>query len=609
MRKGRFSPVISLALLVSGLAFAQNETKLDYTVTLADPVHHRVHVTMTYDPETAGDQVQLPVWNALYQVRDFAKNVLAVQASSQAGEKLPLRQVDKTTWEFQPKPGWVVLDYDIILDETGPFGAQFNEHHAFFNLAEVLMYPVNGRELPIALRYEQVPATWKLAIALPSQNVPSPTPGAAVGYVLHASNYDRLVDSPCELGEFSENDFEQGGARYRVVVDANAADYDGPKLVDALKKITAAETAWMNDRPFDSYLFIYHFPRGPAGGGMEHAYSTAIDHSASELKDLRSIESVSAHEFFHLWNVKRIRPQSLEPIDYVHENYTRALWFSEGVTTTVADLALLKAGLLQPADYLQKISSAITFLQSRPAHLAQSAEESSLDAWLEKYPSYHAPERSISYYNKGDLLGILLDLKIRQDSNGRFSLRDLFRAMNRIYAQTGKFFPDSDGVRTEAEKLTGTDLRNFFEQYVAGTAELPYQELFASAGLTLDKELRTVADPGFTAARNFTGPLLIEDIYGGQARSAGLNEGDELVAIDGRQPTRGLEQYFANSRPGTKIRITVLSHGVRKDVELILAERSAEIYSLHESPSATAAQVERRRAWLNSEDQSSPARK
>src|SRR5205807_2411498 len=132
-----------------------------------------------------------------------------------------------------------------------------------------------------------------------------------------------------------------------------------------------------------------------------------------------------AHEFFHLWNVKRIRPQSLEPIDYMRENYTRALWFSEGVTTTVTDLVLLKTGMLSPADYLQKLSSAITTLQSRPAHLTQSAEESSLDTWLEKYPSYRAPERSINYYNKGEILGVLLDLKLRDDSRGLHGLRDL----------------------------------------------------------------------------------------------------------------------------------------------------------------------------------------
>jgi predicted metalloprotease with PDZ domain len=273
----------------------------------------------------------------------------------------------------------------------------------------------------------------------------------------------------------------------------------------------------------------------------------------------------------------------------------------------VGDLALVRAGLLDPAEYLQRLARGITVLQSRPAHLTQSAEESSLDTWLDKYPDYRAPERSISYYNKGEILGVLLDLKIREDSHGAHSLRDLFQAMNRDYAKQGKFFPDSEGVREEAEKLTGTNLRSFFEQYVAGTAELPYDDLFKTVGLVLGKENQTVADPGFTANRNFRGPLVIEEVYGDEARKAGLQEGDEVVSIDGRTPLRGLDQQFENSKPGTATRLVVLRHGVRKEVGLTLSPRQMESYVLRDLPGATAAQLARRDAWLHSEDQPAPS--
>ncbi|HJW98545.1 MAG TPA: hypothetical protein VJ453_00190 [Terriglobales bacterium] len=598
-------------ILISVLLFstlgveAQSESKLDYTVTVADAAHHRVHVSMTFDPESGGDEVQLPVWNALYQVRDFAKNVIAVKATSQSGEQLAVKQLDKTTWEFGRKGGWVTIDYDMTLDDPGPFGAQLNLHHAFFNFAELLMYPRNGREFPITVRFDGVPGTWRLATALPSQRAPASPPGDA-SYVLHAENYDRLVDSPCELGEFAESDFEQGGANYRLVIDADAGDYTVSKLVDSLKKITAAETAWMADRPFETYVFIFHFTRAPAGEGMEHAYSTAIDLSADEMKNLKYFEWVSAHEFFHLWNVKRIRPQSLEPIDYAHENYTRALWFSEGVTNTVTQLALLKAGLLQPAEFFQRLSSAITTLQSRPAHLTQSAEESSLDLWLEKYPGYGSPERSISYYNKGELLGVLLDLKIREASNGRHSLRDLFQSLNRDFAKQGRFFADSEGIRTVAESLGNTDLRSFFERYIAGTEELPYDELFATVGLSLEKQSRVVADPGFNAARSFTTAVMVEEVYGDQAKAAGLREGDEIIAVNGKAPARTIDQQFANVEPGTKVHVTAQVRGARKEVELTLGAKSVLSYVLHEAPQANPAQLGRRRAWLNSEDQPSP---
>ena len=601
-----------LLLLCPGFTRAQQstESRLDYAVTLADAAHHRVHVSMTYNPKNGGNEVQLPVWNATYQVRDFARHIIAIKASGPPGEAIALRQLDKTTWELHPQGEWVTVTYDIVLDEAGPFGAQFNAHHAFLNLAELLLYPVAGRDLPITLRFEQVPPNWKLATPLQSiRRLEFSSSVVSSDIILRAPNYDRLVDSPCELGEFAESDFEQGGAKYRVVIDANPADYDASKLVEALKKITATETAWMNDRPFDSYLFIYHFLRGFAGGGMEHVDSTAIDHSASDLKDLRGLESTSAHEFFHLWNVKRIRPQSLEPIDYSRENYTRALWFSEGVTSTVADLTLLKAGLMNSAEFFQHISEGITVLQSRSAHLNQSAEESSLDAWLEKYPNYRAPERSVSYYNKGELLGILLDLQIRQDSYGRYSLRDLFRAMNRNYAKQGKFFPDSEGVREEAEKLTGTDLRSFFTQYVAGVQELPYEKLFGTVGLMLEPQVRTIADPGFSATRNFGGPLIIDEVYGDQARGAGLHEGDEIMAIDGEQSGRNFERRFADLKPGTKVRVNVFSQGRHKEVEITLNGRSVSAYVLSESPQATQEQLARRASWLRSEDQNSVATK
>ncbi len=186
---------------------------------------------------------------------------------------------------------------------------------------------------------------------------------------------------------------------------------------------------------------------------MAHAYSTAIEVNAQVLTDNPlAFADVTAHEFFHLWNVKRIRPQSLEPVDYTKENYTNALWFSEGVTNTVEDYILLRAGLLDENQFLHRLAGQIEELEDRPAHLTQSAEESSLDAWLEKYQQYWAPQRSISYYNKGDLLGVMLDLAVRDASDDKASLREIFQWMNRNYAQMGKFFPDSDGVRQAADR-------------------------------------------------------------------------------------------------------------------------------------------------------------
>jgi predicted metalloprotease with PDZ domain len=272
---------------------------------------------------------------------------------------------------------------------------------------------------------DELPAGWEIAAPLEQEGHRK----------FSAPSYDALVDAPLEAGTFRRTSFHQDSTDYEVVVDAAPADYDMKRLSMMLSRVTAAEVAWMQDRPFRDYMFIFHFPHGATGGGMEHANSCAIEVDAGRVAaDPLDLESVTAHEFFHLWNVKRIRPSSLEPIDYTRENYTRALWFSEGVTDAVADITLLRAGLLSEPEFLQQLARGIRTLELRPAHDWQSAEASSLDAWLEKYPEYGSPERSISYYNKGDLIGVLLDLEMRRVTKGRKSLRDLFQWMNRHYA-------------------------------------------------------------------------------------------------------------------------------------------------------------------------------
>ena len=199
------------------------------------------------------------------------------------------------------------------------------------------MYPVDARNDSMDVHLSQIPGGWRVATPLTSTSEDSFT----------AETYDRLVDSPVEIGAFKEGDFDEGGGHYRVVVDAEPGDYEMEKVTATLRRIVQAATIWMSDRPFDSYMFIYHFPRGPGGGGMEHAYSTAIALNADVLaKSPETLSSVTAHEFFHLWNVKRIRPRTMEPVDYTKENYTRALWFSEGCTSSAADFIQLRAGLI-----------------------------------------------------------------------------------------------------------------------------------------------------------------------------------------------------------------------------------------------------------------------
>ncbi len=382
---------------------------ISYTVSLASPEQHLIDVQVMLPPGSSEHELQMPVWNALYQVRNFSQYINWIRAKDRAGKPLAIGELNDSRWRVQGTSDGCIVEYQIFVDSPGPFGAQFNSHHAFLNLAQILIYPVDGRNSATTVHFSHVPGDWHIA---------TPMKFADGAYI--AENYDRMVDSPVEIGNFQESDFDEAGGHFRVIFDADPADYDGSKIVAALHQIVAAATSWMNDRPFDTYTFFYHFPHGPAGGGMEHSYSTAIELNADTIKqNLDALTSVTAHEFFHLWNVKRIRPQALEPVDYTKENFTRALWFSEGVTSTAEETIRLRAGLIDEKQFLIELGEQITELERRPAHLTQSAEESSLDAWLEGFGYYRRPERSISYYNKGELLGMMLDLAVRDSISWR----------------------------------------------------------------------------------------------------------------------------------------------------------------------------------------------
>ena len=587
--------------LLFAIAIAPAYAATSYTISLASPEQHLVEVQIVLPEGAAQRELQLPVWNALYQVRDFAQYVNWVRAKDRAGRPLAVVKVNKSRWQVAGAQDGAVVKYQMFVNSPGPFGAELNSHHAFFNLAQLLMYPLDARNLPLNLHFSQVPAGWRIATPLHSRDE-----------AFVADNYDRAIDSPVEIGDFQESDFEENGARYQVVVDAEPADFDMAKITAMLHKIVAAATTWMQDRPFDSYMFLYHFPRGPVGGGMEHAYSTAIAVSADALaKSQEELASVTAHEFFHLWNVKRIRPQTLEPIDFTKENYTRALWFSEGCTSTAADFIRLRSGLLDERRFEEDLAADIGELQRRPAHLTQSAEESSLDAWLEGYAYYRHPERSVSYYNKGELLGITLDLAVREASHGQASLREVFQWMNQNYAKQGRFFPDSNGVREAAEAVSHADLGWFFTKYVAGTEEIPWNDFFRGVGLQVVASITTVADAGFLASRNFDAPMTVTAVASeGAAELAGLQTGDTILEINGKAPELESSEATAQLNPGDTITVKIRGRrGGERELKWKLASREETSYQLKDVEKMNSQQRARRAAWLKGEaEQPQPKR-
>lgn len=585
IRQGAF--LAAIAGLFCQFALAQRP--IHYTIRLANPERHLIQVSVEIPAGLPVHELQMPVWNALYQVRDFSQYMNWIHATDPGGHALPLAQLNASRWRVTETKNGAKIEYEMFSNDSGSFGAELNSHHAFLNLAEILVYVEDARQGPQQIEFRNLPPNWKIAAALSA---------AGAGY--EARNYDELVDSPVEIGIFTENDFVGTCGTYRVVLDSPNPVETMAKILPPTGRIVDEESRWMTDCPFKQYTFIFHFSDSPGRGGMEHAYSTAITMPVRFVTgDLRVFNGVTAHEFFHLWNVKRIRPHSLEPIDYTKAEYTPTLWFSEGVDSTVADYIMLRAGLLDEKRFLDELGRDITELESRPARLTQSVEHSSLDAWLEKYPYYGLPDRSISYYNKGELLGILLDLRMRKASHDRVSLQTLFRWMNVHYAKQGKFFAESAAVRDAAESLSGAKLHDFFSNYVSGTREIPWNDFFGYVGLKVSSSEMTVGDPGFQAVQKFDQPPAVVQMEAeSEAERAGVKPGDVIVQVNGNPVDRDFEQQIRAIAPGELLRLRVRRDGTTHDFEWKLAGRMQTVFRLADAPNVTADQKTHRASWL-----------
>jgi predicted metalloprotease with PDZ domain len=293
--------------------------------------------------------------------------------------------------------------------------------------------------------------------------------------------------------------------------------------------------------------------------------------------------------------VKRIRPRSLEPVDFTKEMWTRSLWFAEGVTSTYGAYAMVRTGLWSPQQFYNDLGAQISELESRPAHFWQSAEESSLDAWYEKYPIYNRPEESVSYYNKGQLLGVALDIVIRDRTDNRASLDDMLRALNDEFARPGRFYNDNEDLRSVAENVIRTkapaanpNLKEFFARYVSGTDEIPFENLLGRAGLLLKDSSQRHGAFGFAIRRDGKSSPFVGSLEaGGAAQQAGLQDGDVLLALNGEALPRSPERWVRDRQPGERVTLKVRRNGEDKDISFVLGRQSEAVFQVVEAPDAT----------------------
>ncbi len=557
-----------LALLLGGAAPAA--ATVQCTISLAHRDAHLAAIRLQVPDVEAELLLKIPAWNGLYQIRDFSHHVQNVRAHNLALQSLPVSKLDSQTWRVLGGGG-VTVEYAVYWDEPGPFSSQLDSQHAFLNLATVLMYVASRRGEEARLEFADVPQDWRIAVAL------EPAGGSNT---FRAANYDALVDAPVEMGRFLEFRLAVGGARIRVVVHGGAEKQE--TLAETVRRIVAYQTGLMGEAPFPEYLILYHFGQG-GEGGMEHANSTAIFLSADA-----SPASVTAHEFFHLWNVKRIRPQSLEPVDYTGGNWTRVLWFAEGVTSAYADYTLVRSGLWSKREFYDALAREISELESRPARHWKSVEEASLDAWNEKYPLYRGPAFSISYYNKGLILGMLLDILIRDHTANHKSLDDVLRYLNDRFARRGSFYNDSADIRAAVEAVAGRSFDDFFARYVSGIDDLPCEEILARAGLLLKHREEPGANFSFWASRGMGGDTIISQVDpGSPAEQAGLRPGDALIGLEGAGWPQDPEAWLRKQRPGQAVRVRMRRRGEEREVSVVLSPRHQRGYEIEEEKTAS----------------------
>jgi predicted metalloprotease with PDZ domain len=506
-----------------------------------------------------------------------------------------VEKLDKLTWRIAAT-GNVRIQYATYWDEPGPFASQLNGEHAFLNPAMLLMYVVGRQQEKVNLTIADFPREWRAEGALLEEcQVAFDQPSCPET----ASGYDALVDAPVEVGKFEEFDLSDVSPRITVVIHGD--NWRKKQVEDDLRRICQYEIKLMGGAPFERYTFIFHIGKAAAGagGGMEHANSTAISVLSDEY-----LPGVAAHEFFHLWNVKRIRPASLEPVDYTKEQYTRALWFAEGVTSTYGAYTLVRTGIWSKQKFYENLAEQITELEARPANRWQSAEQSSLDAWLEKYALYNQPESSVSYYTKGEVLGVLLDLLIRDRTNDEKSLDDVIRELNSDFAKEAKYYRDSLDIRLTAEKIAGGSLEEFFQRYVSGTDSLPYEQVLALAGLRLGKSQHERATLEFEWGREASIGLVVRGVDGrGAAAKAGLRAGDVIVKWNGGEPPRRVERWVREQNPGALLRLLVRREERELSLQFRLGGMTETYYQVEENGHAGAKARRIREGLLHGETQ------
>ena len=519
----------------SSQASQATQAPVHYRIEAADPHARLFTVTLTVAHPQEQQELSLPVWiPGSYLVREFSKNLQRL--SAQQGRRVPLLQLDKHRWRATCRTDRpLVLTYEVCAYDSSVRTAWLDASRGFFNGTSVCLRVHGQEDAPHALEVASTAATahWSVATGLTPQSIDKRGFG-----VYAASHYDELVDCPVEMGTFWSGQFTACGVAHRFVVAGAAPSFDGKRLLADTQKICETAIRFWHGKgkpPIKNYLFMLNAVHD-GYGGLEHRNSTALicgRHDLPRTGDARASDGYTtllgliSHEYFHTWNVKRLRPAEFFRYDYSQENYTQLLWFFEGFTSYYDDLLLRRAGLIDDATYLKLLGKATNQVLQTPGRSVQTVAQASFDAWVKYYrQDENTPNATVSYYTKGSLVALCLDLTLRRE--GKTTLDDVMRALWKRCA--GGPMTEAD-LRAELASLAGRSFDNELDQWVHSTAELPLAELLAAHGVALKPEQPQLAQRlGLRVTENHSVQLKTV-LRGGPAEKAGMAAGDEWLGL------------------------------------------------------------------------------
>nr|WP_199158308.1 PDZ domain-containing protein [Pedobacter sp. ASV2] len=573
--------VLSLVLILTCIMVGKAQVKIGFEVSFKEPQAHYAEVQMNISG-LAKDyvDVKMPVWTpGSYLVREFEKSVENFKATA-SGKALRVEKIRKNAWRiYSAKASDIKINYRVYAFEISVRTPFIDESHAFLSPTGIFMHPDGMIKSPSTVKIIPFNTWSKVSTGL--------TPVAGQNFTYHATDFDILYDSPIEVGNQDVFEFNASGVRHEVAM-YGGGNYDKEKLKVDMAKIVDQETAVYGENPNKHYVFIVHnFQRG--GGGLEHLNSTTLGASRDAYnteKGYNGFLALVAHEYHHLWNVKRLRPIALGPFDYDNENYTTNLWVAEGFTSYYENKYMHRAGFVDANGFVNDLAAGVATVLNTPGAKVQSAASSSYDAWIIGYrPNENSKNNAISYYNKGEVIGVLMDLEIINATKGAKSLDDVMKAMYLQCKTLKRGYTDAE-FKAMVEKISGISFTNFWAKYVNGVDDAEYVKYFGYAGVDVSTENATPDKPvtGASCSLTSNGLVVTSTTRNSAAWVDGLNVNDEIIAVDGisisealstiklRSPMVALDVLPVVSKKniGDVLKVKVKRDGLEKEFSLTL---------------------------------------